>query len=103
MKDHHQNDEEKEEYKFTWLKKHSDAAAIITVLLMAFFWLDGKFETINNRFDVVNSRFDVVNSRIDSVGERVNRIENRLTAIETVLMVKNILPCEMAKKKVEEK
>ncbi len=53
-----------------WFKKHVDTVVVLTAILSSVLWMNGKF------------------------GE----IEKDITIIKTVLIVKNILPSELAQK-----
>lgn len=55
-----------------WFKKHSDSVATIIAVVGAIMWLNGKME------------------------ERFNRIEKDIAIIKTVLVMKEILPKELA-------
>ena len=56
-----------------WFKKHTDTAMILGGILGAMIWMNGKF----------------------------NQMEIRLVKIETVLLMKGIMPSEMAVKDVD--
>ena len=51
-----------------WFKKHSDAVAVIAVIIGAMVWMNG----------------------------RLNEIEKDISTIKTVLIMKNIMPKELA-------
>lgn len=59
----------------SWIKKHVDTVIILGGILSAVFWMNGRFNEVDNRF---------------------NQIETRLTRIETYMILKNIMPREMA-------
>ncbi len=65
-----------------WLKKHGDTAAILTVLLMAYFWVD--------------SKFDNMSVKIADLQKQVYEIEKDVAIIRTVMIMKNIYPEQMA-------
>jgi hypothetical protein len=65
-----------EHEKKTWFKEHVDTLAIIGLLLAGFYWADGKFDKVNERF---------------------TSLERDVTAIKTTLIIKNIMPNEIAK------
>jgi len=56
-----------------WFKKHVDTAVILTAFAGALLWMNGKF----------------------------NEIEKDLTIVKTVLIMKNIMPVELAQNKDE--
>jgi hypothetical protein len=58
-----------------WLKKHADTVVIMSAILSSFLWMTGKFSDIDKRF---------------------NDIDKRLVRIETVLVMKGIMPTELA-------
>lgn len=53
-----------------WFKKHTDTALILTAIISSMLWMNGKF----------------------------NEIEKDITIIKTVLIMKNIMPTELAMK-----
>lgn len=57
-----------------WFKKHVDAVIVLTGLLSAVFWMNGRFNEVDNRF---------------------NNLEKDITIIKTVLVMKNIMPVEL--------
>jgi hypothetical protein len=61
-----------------WFKKHIDMFITISVIFGMATWMSNKFAKIDERF---------------------NRIEQDLAVIKTVLIMKNILPKELAKNK----
>lgn len=54
-----------------WLKKHTDLLIMLSAFASSFLWMNGKF----------------------------NDIEKDIAVIKTVLIMKNIMPCEFAKSK----
>lgn len=60
-----------------WFKKHADTIAILATFCAAFVWIDGKFDRIDDKFTV---------------------LEKDVTIIKTVLIMKQIMPCELAEK-----
>jgi hypothetical protein len=58
-----------------WIKKHADTIAVITSICASLVWMNGKF----------------------------NEIEKDLAIVKTVLIMKNIMPAELAKQDEERK
>ena len=58
-----------------WFKKHSDAIAVLSTLVGAFLWMNGRFNEIDSRF---------------------NQLEKDTAVIKAVLVMKNIMPSEVA-------
>lgn len=58
-----------------WFKQHADTIAILATFCAAFCWVDGKFDRIDDRFSA---------------------LEKDVAIIKTVLIMKQIMPCEMA-------
>ena len=54
-----------------WIKKHVDTVIILSAIASSFLWMNGKF----------------------------NDLEKDITIIKTVLILKNIMPAELAKAK----
>lgn len=72
-----------------WIKKHADTVMILGTLAGLFFWIDGKFERIDARFSVIE--------------RDIASIQKELAIVKTVLMMKEILPRELAVHHVEDK
>lgn len=62
--------------QINWFKRHVDTVIVLGGILTAVLWMNGKFS---------------------SIGDRFNEIDKRLVRIETVLIMKNIMPPELAK------
>lgn len=58
-----------------WFKKHADSVATITILVTAIVWMHGRFKEIDRRF---------------------SNLEKDIAIITTVLVMKEILPKELA-------
>lgn len=65
-----------------WLMKHSDTIALLAVFLGGFYWIDGKFDKVNQRFSVIETD--------------MNTIKTEVAVIKTVLIMQNIMPKELA-------
>ncbi len=63
-----------------WMKKHTDTIVVLGGILASVLWMNGKFNEVDKRF---------------------NEIEKDIVMIKTTLILKNILPVELAH--VEEK
>lgn len=59
-----------------WFKKHIDTVIILGAFAFSIFWMNGKFNEVDHRF---------------------NGLEKDIVMIKTVMIMKNIMPCEMAK------
>ncbi len=60
-----------------WFKKHVDTVIILTAFASSILWMNGKFNAIDHRF---------------------SDIEKDLAIVKTVLILKNIMPVELAQK-----
>jgi len=58
-----------------WLKDHADSAVVLAALLSGMVWMNGKFTDIDRRF---------------------SNLEKDVAIIKTVLIMKEILPRELA-------
>lgn len=58
-----------------WFKKHADTVTVLTGILLSILWMNGKFSDVNQRF---------------------SEVEKELSVIKTVLIMKQIMPVEMA-------
>ncbi len=61
-----------------WIKKHVDTVIILTAFGTSVLWMNGKFNDVDKRF---------------------NEIEKDISIMKTVLIMKNIMPAELAKSK----
>ncbi len=59
-----------------WIKKHVDTVIILTAFGTSVLWMNGKFNDVDKRF---------------------NDIEKDISTLKTVLIMKNIMPVELAK------
>ena len=66
----------KGENKMEWLQKYKEIMAILITVIGGFFWLNNKFECVNAKFSA---------------------IEKDIAVIKTVLIMKNIMPQDLAK------
>jgi len=58
-----------------WIKKHVDTVIILTAFATSILWMNGKFNDVDKRF---------------------NDIEKEISVVKTVLILKNIMPIELA-------
>ena len=63
--------------KWRWLKRHADTATVIGVVLGGLFWISGEFKEVR---------------------DDLSKVKTDMAVIKTVLMMKQILPCELAEK-----
>lgn len=64
-----------------WLKKHTDSIATIGVIVGAVIWMNGRFNEMDNRFSTM---------------------EKEMAIIKTVLVMKDMMPKELACNGLEE-
>jgi hypothetical protein len=58
-----------------WFKKHTDAVMILTAFAASILWMNGKFNEVDKRF---------------------SGLEKEIAVVKTVLIVKNIMPPDLA-------
>lgn len=58
-----------------WFKKHADTVTILSAFAISILWMNGRFNEVDRRF---------------------NEIEKDITMIKTVLIMKNIMPTDLA-------
>lgn len=63
-----------------WFKKHVDTVIVLTGIFSSMVWMNGKF---------------------DHLQEQINDVKEQVVVMKTVLILKNIMPIEPAKR-VEE-
>ena len=61
-----------------WIKKHVDTVIILTAFATSILWMNGRFNDVDKRF---------------------NDIEKEISVVKTVLILKNIMPIELAQAK----
>lgn len=64
-----------------WFKKHTDAFMIIAAIIGAMIWMNTKFNEVDKKF---------------------SEIERELAIIKTVMIMKGIMPVELAMNNVKE-
>lgn len=70
-----------------WFKKHADTIIILGAFASCYYILDEKIDNMN---DKMNDKFTQINERIYEIGKDVS-------VIKTVMIMKNIIPQELAK------
>jgi len=63
-----------------WFKKHVDTVIILGGILASVFWMNGKFSDVDKRFNV---------------------LEKEMAVVKNVLIMKQIMPSELAKIEME--
>lgn len=63
-----------------WLRKHVDTVIVLGGLLSSVLWMNGRFNEVDKRF---------------------NDVEKEIAIMKTVLIMKNLMPAELAHKKEE--
>lgn len=63
-----------------WFTKHADAITIITAIVLSMLWMSGKFNDVDRRF---------------------SEVEKEIAIIKTVMILKQIIPAELAKSEGE--
>lgn len=65
-----------------WLKKHVDTIVILASFASSVLWMNGKFNDVDKRFMLME--------------KEMMYIQKEMAVIKTVLLMKNILPSELA-------
>jgi phosphosulfolactate synthase (CoM biosynthesis protein A) len=63
------------EESMDWIKKHVDTVVVLGGILTSVLWMNGKFNEIENK---------------------INELEKEIIIIKTVMIMKNIMPTELA-------
>ena len=63
-----------------WIKKHTDTVMVIGTIVSSMLWMNGKFNQIDKQFAIM---------------------DKEIAVIKTVLIMKNIMPAEIATKEGE--
>lgn len=64
-----------------WFKKHTDTVIILTAFAASVLWMNGKFSDVDKRF---------------------SEMEKEMAIIKTVMLLKNILPPELAHSPIDD-
>jgi len=81
-----------------WIKKHVDTVIILTAFASSILWLNGKFNDIDRNFYKVDAEIMVVKNTMD---QRFAEVEKEIAIVKTIMIVKNIMPVELANVKEE--
>lgn len=76
-----------------WFKKHVDTVIILGAFGASVLWMNGKFNEVDCRFHEVDNRFSKLEKEFD---KRFNELEKDIDKIKTVLILKHIMPTELA-------
>lgn len=77
-----------------WIQKHGDMLTVLAVIGAVFVWMDGKFDKVDDKFESVHCQFV-------SLEKDLSEIRHELAIMKTVLIMKQILPNELAKESPE--
>jgi len=69
-----------------WFTKHVDTVIILTAFAASVLWMNGQFNDVSKRFS--------------SLEKDIASLEKDIAIIKTVLVMKNILPTELAKEEI---
>jgi len=78
-----------------WFKKHVDTVIILSAFASSVFWMNGKFNEVDRRFGEVDRRFA-------EVGKQFSEVHEQLSILKTVLIMKNIMPVELAQSEAKQ-
>lgn len=78
-----------------WLKKHVDTVIVLSALLSAVLWMNGKFNEVDGKFNEVGREMD---RRFSQVEKDISQVDKEIAVIKAVLIMKNIMPTELAHK-----
>lgn len=70
-----------------WFTKHADAITVIGAIIASMLWMNGKFNEVESRFNQVDRRFA--------------EVEKEIAVMKTVMIMRNVMPSELASKEVE--
>lgn len=83
-----------------FFKKHTDTVTILAAFAAAMMWMNGKFNDVDNRFAHVEKEMAIIKCEMSIIK---CEFEKEMAIIKTVLIIKQIMPNELAKvEKVEE-
>lgn len=86
-----------------WFSKHVDTVIVLGGILSAVIWMQGKFSHTDERINEVTTRVAVVNHEIVTLKNDlaqlkvdVSQLKLDMSTVKTVLIMKNIMPQELA-------
>ena len=74
--------------------------SVIAVIFASMIWMNGKFTEIDSRFHSMDLKFACLEREMDA---RFSSLEKEVAIIKTVLIMKNILPSELAQQEPKPK
>lgn len=75
------------------IKKHVDTVVVLGAILSSVLWMNGKFNSVDHQFAEIEKQIAL--TRAD--------FEKEISIIKTVMIMKNIMPSELANNKPEAK
>src|SRR5574338_879802 len=80
-----------------WFKKHVDTVIILGAFASSIIWMNGKFNDVDKRFAKVENEIETRFAKVENeIETRFSGIEKDLAIIKTVLIMKEIMPRELA-------
>ncbi len=83
-----------------WFKKHVDTVIILGAFASAIFWMNGRFNEVDKKFYQVDKQFADVYRHLAEVRQDIDRqfaeVHQELAVMKTVLIMKKIMPIELA-------
>ncbi len=76
-----------------WMKKHVDTVVVLGGIVGALVWMNGKFDDTNEKF---NAKFYKLEQDIALVNKDIALINKEIAIMKTVMIMKNIMPHELA-------
>ena len=67
-----------------WFTKHADTAAVLGSVLGAVIWINAQFGDVQTQFGVVHAE--------------ISKVKEDVAIIKTILIMKGLMPCELAEK-----
>ncbi len=81
------------------MKKHVDTVIILTAFGSCLLWMNGKFNEVDKHFAEVDKHFAEVDRHFFEVDKHFAEVHQELAVMKTVLILKNIMPIELAQVK----
>jgi hypothetical protein len=77
-----------------WFSRHSDMAITVSVLLVHFYWMNAKFDRVDDKFARVHEEHL-------QIYKSMAAIEKDVSTIKAVMVMKNIMPQELSCKECD--
>lgn len=83
----------------SFFKKHADTAVVIATILTVMIWMHSEVKEVKNEFRI---EFKEIHKEIAAIKSDLSDVRREVTVVKTVLIMKNIMPPELARAEVQQ-